>query len=128
MPVIYSDALKRSRMAAVGTALGTASQTTPNHIVLLDAENVVLANVPFATTMSVTHSGAGIMTFNGGPWTCQFAFGTGTASQARVRSGFNGEVVLGLSVGLSGAECNLSSLDIVEGQEVIINSLVLTHG
>ena len=66
----------------------------------------------------------GTMSFQSYPLTAN-AIATGTAGYCRFNDTAN-TYRLDLSVGLSGAECTLSSLDLVSGQSTGITSLAIT--
>ena len=124
MPVIYPNAVKIARMAAVvsqaGTTavleIGTAGMAT------------VLATIPLGNPIAPAATGVGLLTLAGFPRSDTSADATGTAAAARIRTATGGtDIITGLTVGLSGADINLDSLSITSGQTVTINSAVLTH-
>jgi hypothetical protein len=56
------------------------------------------------------------------------ADGTGTAAAARIRTGADGDVVTGLTVGTGSEDIVLDSTSITTGQTVTISSATISHG
>lgn len=122
MAVVYSTTLKNTRLSAVVTAIGTTGVLE----IGTTGMGTVLATIPLANPAG-TVSG-GVLTFST-PVSDTSADATGTAAEARVRTASGGtDVITGLTVGTSGANINLSSLGIVAGDTVTINSATITHG
>ena len=124
MAVIYPNAVKIARMAAVvsqaGTTavleIGTAGMAT------------VLATIPLGNPIAPAATGAGVLTLAGFPRSDTSADATGTAAAARIRTATGGtDIITGLTVGLSAADVILDSLSITAGQTVTINSATITH-
>ena len=124
MPVVYPNAVKIARMAAVvsqaGTTavleIGTAGMAT------------VLATIPLGNPIAPAATGAGLLTLAGFPRSDTSADATGTAAAARIRTATGGtDIITGLTVGLSAADVILDSLSITAGQTVTINSATITH-
>ena len=123
MAVIYSNALKDTRMTAVITAIdaGTAGSIE----IGTAGMGAVLVSIPLAkpsfseasqaiTLLSTPRSGT--------------ASGTNTAAAARIKDSSGNIIVSGLTVGVSGSDINLSSTSITSGQTVSITSGTITHG
>jgi hypothetical protein len=124
MAVVYTNAVKAARMAAVvtqagGTAvleIGTAAMGT------------VLATITLNNPIAGAATGAGVLTLSGFPKSDSAADATGTAAAARIRTSSGGtDIITGLTVGTSGTDVVLDSVSITAGQTVTINSAVITH-
>lgn len=124
MPITYTNAVKVARMAAVvsqagATAvleIGTAGMAT------------VLATFSLNNPIAGAAAGAGVLTLSGFPKSDVAADASGTAAAARIRTAPGGtDIITGLTVGLSGSDINLDSVNITAGQTVTLNSAVLTH-
>lgn len=125
MPIIYTDAVKCSRMDAVvaqagATAvleIGTAGMAT------------VLATIPLNSPIAPAATGAGVLAMSGFPKTDP-ADATGTAAAARIRTSSGGsDVITGLTVGLAAStpDVVVDSVSITVNQAVKINSVTITH-
>lgn len=122
MPVVYSTAVKNTRLSAVVTAIGTTGVLE----IGTTGMGTVLATIPLASTAG-TVSG-GVLTFTM-PQSDTSADATGTAAEARIRTASGGtDIITGLTVGTSGQNINLSSVGITAGDTVTINSATITHG
>jgi hypothetical protein len=124
MAVVYTNAVKIARMAAVvsqaGTTavleIGTASMAT------------VLATINLGNPIAGAATGAGVLSLSGFPRSDTAADATGTAAAARIRTSSGGtDIITGLTVGTSGSDINLDSVSITTGQTVTINSATITH-
>jgi hypothetical protein len=124
MAVVYTNAVKIARMAAVvsqaGTTavleIGTASMAT------------VLATITLNNPIAGAATGAGLLTLSGFPKSDAAADATGTAAAARIRTASGGtDIITGLTVGTSGSDINLDSVSFTTGQTVTINSATITH-
>lgn len=124
MAVVYSAATKTARMTAVRDTIdagagpgvlqiGTAGMTT------ILAEFTL--NDPCGTV-----SGP-VLTLSGFPKSDTSANATGIAAEARIRDSNSADVIAGLTVGTSGSDINLDSVNITAGQTVTINSATITH-
>src|SRR5215475_10391692 len=123
MAVVYSNSLKDTRMNAVISAIdaGTAGSieigTAGMGAVLV---TIALAKPSFSeasqtiTLLSTPRSGT--------------ASATNTAAAARIKDSSGNVIVSGLTVGVSGADLNLTSTAITSGQTVSITSGTITHG
>jgi hypothetical protein len=123
MAVIYTTAVKNSRLDAVTSAIGTTGVleigTTGMATVLA---TIALANPAAASAAS------GVLTFSGFPRSDTAADDTGIAAAARIRTSSGGtDIITGLTVGTSGSDINLDSTNITAGQTVTINSATITH-
>ena len=125
MAVTYNSALKSSRMQAVIDAID--AHASPAYIEIGTAGfSSVLATITLADP-SFTESG-GVITMAGAPKSDTSADATGTAAEARIKTGGGTVVVSGLTVGTSGSNINLNSVAIQSGQTVTLTSGTITHG
>lgn len=119
MPVTYAAAVKTARMTATrdqvanGTLqIGTAGMA------------VVLAEFGLSASGGI---------IEGDLWTLELdaatvaAVGSGTAAAARIRNAGGTALVTGLTVGLSGADVILDSVQITAGQNVELTSAAIQH-
>lgn len=124
MAVIYSTATKTARMNAVvaqidaGAAAGKLEIGTAGMATVLATFTL---NDPCGTV-----SGA-VLTLSGFPKSDTAADNTGTAAAARIRDSNNVDIITGLTVGLSGTDIVLDSVNFTTGQTVTINSATITH-
>jgi len=124
MPVVYSNTAKTNRMTAVrdtidaGTGPGVLQIGTAGMATVL-AEFTL--NDPCGTV-----SGP-VLTFLGFPKSDTSANATGIAAEARIRDSNGADVITGLTVGTTGFDINLDSINITAGQTVTINSAQITH-
>lgn len=123
MAVQYSNAAKNARMTAIATLMqngslqiGTTGMATVLATFALDATPATVA-------------GAGVLTLSDLPVNDSAADNTGTAAAARFRDSANGDIITGLTVGLtgSGADIIIQNTSIVAGQPVSITSGTITH-
>jgi hypothetical protein len=122
MAVVYTTAVKNSRLNAVTTAIGTTGVLEIGTAGMA----TVLATITLANPAAPAASG-GILTFTM-PQSDTAADSTGTAAAARIRTASGGtDVVTGLTVGTSGTDIVLDNLSIATGQTVTINSATITH-
>ena len=122
MAVVYTNAVKIARMAAVVSQAGASAVLE----IGTTGRGAVLATINLGNPIAGAATGAGVLTLSGFPRSDTSADATGTAAAARIRAGGT-DIITGLTVGLSGADINLDSLSITSGQTVTINSAVLTH-
>lgn len=124
MSVVYPNAVKVARMAAVvsqagATAvleIGTASMAS------------ILATIALNNPIAGAATGAGVLTLSGFPKSDTSADNSGTAAAARIRTASGGtDIITGLTVGTSGTDVILDSVSITAGQTVTISSAVITH-
>lgn len=122
MAVVYTQAVKNSRLSAVVTAIGTTG--------VLEIGTAGMASV-LATINLGNPAGTvatGVLTFSGFPRSDTSADASGTAAAARIRTASGGtDIVTGLTVGTSAADIILDSVNITAGQTVTINSASITH-
>lgn len=124
MAVVYPNAVKIARMAAVVSQAGTTAVLEIGTTGMAS----VLATIALANPIAPAATGVGLLTFSGFPRSDTAADATGTAAAARIRTATAGtDIVTGLTVGLSGSDVNLDSLSITAGQTVTINSFTLQH-
>lgn len=122
MPVVYSTAVRNTRLSAVVTAIGTTGVLE----IGTTGMGTVLATIPLGNPAGTVSDG--VLTFTM-PQSDTNADATGTAAEARIRTSSGGtDIITGLTVGTSGANINLSSLGITTGDTVTINSATITHG
>lgn len=124
MAVVYTNAVKISRMAAVVTAAGATAVLE----IGTAAMGTVLATINLGNPIAGAATGAGVLTLTGFPRSDVAADATGTPAAARLRTSTGGtDIITGLSVGLSATDVILDSLSITVGQTVTLNSAVITH-
>lgn len=120
MAVTYPTAVKTARMQAVLTALGASGKLEIGTAGMAS----ILAVIPLGSGGSV--SGA-VWTLISGATSDPSADNSGVAAAARIRTSGDVDIVTGLTVGTSGADINLDSVNITAGQTVTINSATITH-
>lgn len=124
MAITYTTAVKNARLDVVTTAIGSTGVLE----IGTTGMAVVLATIELGNPAATGASG-GILTLAGFPRSDTDADATGTAAAARIRTASGGtDVITGLTVGLSGSDINLDSVNITAGQTVTINSASITHG
>ena len=124
MPVIYTNAVKVARMAAVVAQAGTTAVLE----IGTTGMAAVLATIPLGNPIAGAATGAGVLALSGFPRSDTSADSTGTAAAARIRAASGGaDIITGLTVGLSGSDINLDSVNINAGQTVTITSASITH-
>lgn len=122
MAVVYTQAVKNSRLSAVVTAIGTTGVLEIGTAGMAS----VLATINLANPAGTVASG--VLTFSGFPRTDTAADNSGTAAAARIRTATGGtDIVTGLTVGTSASDIILDSVNITAGQTVTINSASITH-
>lgn len=107
---------------AVAGAQASATALAGGTLEIIDASGVILASLGLGTPTA-----AGAITTMGGFPKSGAANASGTAASARYRKSDATDWKVGMTVGISGAQVNLSSLVIESGQSVTINSATLTH-
>lgn len=124
MSVIYTNAVKVARMAAVVAQAGTTAVLE----IGTTGMAAVLATIPLGNPIAGAATGAGVLALSGFPRSDTSADSTGTAAAARIRAASGGaDIITGLTVGLSGSDINLDSVNITAGQTVTISSATITH-
>lgn len=121
MAVTYTVAVKNARLSAVVTQIGSTG--------VLEIGTAGMASILATITLNSTAGTAatGVLTFSGFPKS-DTADATGVAAAARIRTAPGGtDIVTGLTVGTSGADIILDSVNITTGQTVTINSASITH-
>jgi len=131
MSIVYTNAVKVARMAAVVDQAGTTAVLEIGTS-LLSGSTGVLATIALSNPIAgaaALDSGYIKLTLSDFPKSDTSADATGTAAKAQIRTstGAGMDVITGLTVGLTGADVILDSLSITAGQTVTINSVVLTH-
>jgi hypothetical protein len=122
VPVNYDPALKDTRMNAVLSAID--SNASPGTMELGSAGfTTIIAVIPLSKP-SFSESAA-VLTMLGAPKSAA-AIGSGTAVLARIKDGGGVVHINNLSVGVSGADINLSNTTITVGQTVTINGGTIT--
>jgi hypothetical protein len=126
MAVVYPNAVKIARMAAVVSQAGATA--------VLEIGNAgmatVLATINLGNPIAGAATGAGVLTLSGFPRSDTAADATGTAAAARIRTAPGGtDIITGLTVTATGGggDITLDSLSITAGQTVTINSVTITH-
>ena len=124
MAVVYTNAVKVARMAAVVSQAGATAVLE----IGTTGMGTVLATIALGNPIAGAATGAGVLTLSGFPRSDTAADATGTAAAARIRTASGGtDIITGLTVGTSGADIILDSVSITAGQNVTINSAVITH-
>ena len=124
MAVVYTNAVKIARMAAV------VSQSGPSAVLEIGttAMGTVLATFNLNNPIAGAATGAGVLTLSGFPKSDTSADATGTAAAARIRTATGGtDIITGLTVGTSGTDIIIDNINIVAAQTVTLNSAVITH-
>ena len=118
MAVTYATAVKTARMTA------TRDHFANGTLEIMTSADAVLV------TFGLDAAGG---TISGAVWTLVFdnstvpASGTGTAAKAQVKNSGATANLTGLTVGTSGSDINLDSVDITSGQNVTLSSATITH-
>ena len=124
MPVIYTNAVKVARMAAVVAQAGTTAVLE----IGTTGMAAVLATIPLGNPIAGAATGAGVLALSGFPRSDTAADNSGIAAAARIRTASAGaDIITGLTVGLSGSDINLDSVNITAGQTVTITSASISH-
>lgn len=124
MSVIYSNALKDTRMQAVqaaidgGGAAGSIEVCTASYA-------AVLASIPLVRPSF--SEAAQAITMLGVPRSAT-ASATGTATVARIKDSTGAVVVNGLTVGTAGSDIVMNAVAVTSGQTVTITSGAILHG
>lgn len=126
MAVTYPTALKNTRLDAVTAAIDAGAGAGKLEIGTAGMA-AVLVTIPLNDPSAPAAAG-GVLTLDNTPALSANASGSGVAAAARIRDSNNNDVVTGLTVGTSGADINLNSVNISSGQTVTINSATITHG
>ena len=124
MAVVYTNAVKIARMAAV------VSQSGPSAVLEIGttAMGTVLATFNLNNPIAGAATGAGVLTLSGFPKSDTSADASGTAAAARIRTATGGtDIITGLTVGTSGTDIIIDNINIVAAQTVTLNSAVITH-
>lgn len=124
MTVTYANALKDTRMQAVVNALD--AQSSYATLEICTAAYAAVLCVITLQKPSFSEGGQAI-TMAGVPKNGT-ATATGTAAAARLKDSAGTVQINNLTVGTSGADINLSSTSITNGQTVSITSGQITHG
>jgi hypothetical protein len=98
MSVVYTNAVKIARMAAVVSQAGTTA------VLEIGAASMasILATLSLNNPIAGAATGAGVLTLSGFPKTDSSADNTGTAGAARIRTASGGtDIITGMTVGLS---------------------------
>lgn len=123
MPVVYPNAVKIARMAAVVSQAGTTAVLEIGTTGMAS----VLATFTLNNPIAGAATGAGVLSLSGFPKNATAA-ASGTAAAARIRTATGGtDIVTGLTVGTSAADVILDSVSITASQTVTLNSATLTH-
>jgi hypothetical protein len=124
MAVTYSTATKQARLNAVIAAIDAGAG--PGKLKIRDSGNVVLATLTLADP-SGTASG-GTLTFDFDPDISDtLADASGDADNAIITDSDDTTVISGLTVGLSGTDIILDSIEITAGQSVTLTTGTITH-
>lgn len=124
MAVVYTNAVKIARMAAVVSQAGATAVLE----IGTTGMGTVLATINLGNPIAGAATGAGVLSLSGFPRSDTSADATGTAAAARIRTATGGtDIITGLTVGTTGSDINLDSVSITTGQTVTINSATITH-
>ena len=124
----YAVALKNAKLNQITSQVGTSgnliiySGTQPTNPDTALSGNTVLATLPLSSTFAPAASG-GVLTANA--ITAANASATGTATFASLLTS-GGTRIVDMSVGTSGADCNLGTTSITSGLTVSVTSLTIT--
>lgn len=124
MPVIYSTAVKDTRMQAVIDALGANSVLVIGTVDLNGSEGV-LATIGLDTPAFTTSNG--VMSMDGLP-RIAVASGTGEAMKAELRTSTGVVVITGLTVGTVDTDVVINATSVSLGQTVQVLVGTITHG
>jgi len=123
MAVTYTPAVKNARLDAVTTAISATGVLEIGTTGMASILATINLNNPAAAGAS-----GGVLTLSGFPKSDSSADNSGIAAAARIRTASGGtDIVTGLTVGTSGSDINLDSVNITAGQTVTINSASITH-
>jgi hypothetical protein len=124
MAVVYTNAVKVARMAAVVAQAGTTAVLEVGTAGMA----TVLATIPLGNPIAGAAAGAGVLTMSGFPRTDSAADASGVAAAARVRTSTGGtDVITGLTAGTSGADLIMPNTSLVAGEPFTITAFTLTH-
>lgn len=123
MAIVYDATVKNARMDALLAEID--GHASPAYIEIGTAGMAtVLATITLAAVSGVVTGDTLNFTM---PKSDADADASGTAAAARIRDGGGVDKVTGLSVGTTGADINLDSVNITAGQAVTINSGSIQH-
>ena len=124
MPVTYAAALKTARMNEVLTAIDAGAGAAKLEIGTAGMATV-LATITLADPAGSVIGDVLTLTM---PQSDPSADAGGIAAEARIRDSANNDVVTGLTVGTAGTNVVLDNDNIAAGQQITINSAIITHG
>jgi len=129
MAVSYSQALQNTRMDSVITTID--AHASPATLEICTAAYAAVICIITLNDPSFVRSGTKpntLITLQGVPksGTASLA-GTNTAAVARIKEGGGTVILDGLTVGTSGADINLNSTSITNGQTVTVSAGTITH-
>lgn len=123
MAVTYTTAVKNARLDAVTASIGATGVLE----IGTAGMGTVLATIALGNPAAAAASG-GVLTLAGFPRSDTSADNTGIAAAARIRTAAGGtDIITGLTVGTTGADIVLDSVNITQGQQIIINSASIAH-
>jgi hypothetical protein len=125
MSIIYSTAVKNTRLSAVVSAIDAGGGAGK-----LEIGTTGMATVLATITLSATSGtvSGGVLTFSELPKFDVSADNTGTAAEARIRTYANTTIASGLTVGLTNSDIIIDDVNIIQGQVVNCASATITHG
>lgn len=126
MSIVYSDAVKIARLGVVQTAIEADAGVGAIRIYTA-SYTTLLATVPVEDSQVASGTGTVTLALIDAPSSVN-AVGTGTAAIARLCDNSGDIVASNLSVNTAAADVILDSVNITSGQNVTINSAVITHG
>jgi hypothetical protein len=124
MPIVYSTAVKNTRMTAVRDAIDGGAGAGKIDIYTA-AYGALLVSIALADPCGTVAAGA--LTLSGMPKTGA-GVAAGNAATAKIVDSTGTVIADGLTVGTSGADITIDNVNIAVGQTVNITSGVITHG
>jgi len=123
MAIVYSAAAETARMTAVRDEIdnGGAGKIQIGTALMV----TVLAEIDLDSVCGTVT--ADVLTLSSFPKSDINANATGTAAEARIINGGATDVVTAISVGTTGSDINLDSVNITAGQTLTLDSFTLTH-
>lgn len=124
MSVIYSTAMKTARMQAVANTIDAGAGA--GKLEILSAADVLLAE--FQLTEPCGSVAGDVLSFDFDPDISDVsANNSGTAAKAQIKDGSGVAQITGLTVGTSGTDVIVDSVNITAGQTVTITLGTITH-
>lgn len=122
---MYDNTTKDARMQAVADRIDSGSGAGVLQLATSSAFTTLLAEITLGDPCGTVASQA--LTLSGFPRSDTSANNSGTATHARIVTSGGTQIVGPLTVGTSGTHVVMDNPALVAGQQVTINSAVLTH-